>query len=228
MFTIPFSQTVGAPYNRHPSFENLFVLPYINCRLVFAALAAQAVSEGGFDSVAVDLPSFMEDRNLLELAIKAFPLVSSIVVRVPGGEFRTFNLVPNDAACAALYTARRLKELRTAIEYACVDDSGLIHYPADFFTQAGPVLPDDCFALTDGVKGYFAGASGELDRWWADLGDEKKFYWDHRAAVVANRLRWELKSGRKTLFVCNYRLWYLVNAKLASGENGTPEPGFST
>jgi hypothetical protein len=196
------------------------VLPYNNCRLVFAALAAQAVFRGGFDSVAVDLPSFMGDRHLLDLAIDAFPLVSSIILRKSNGEFRTFNFVPNDAACAALYTARRLKERGTAIEYACVDDTGLIHYPVEFFAQNdGLVLPDDGFALTDGVQGYFAGAFSHLKRLMADLPDEMKFFWDRRATVVANRLRWELRSGRKTLFVCNYRLWNLVNAKLASGEN---------
>jgi len=88
MFTISHTNTEKIPYIRHKSYENLFILPYINCRLVFAEMAVRAIGEGEFDMVVVDLPFFMNDNEWLEIPIESFPLVSSLIVSVAGDEVR--------------------------------------------------------------------------------------------------------------------------------------------
>lgn len=217
MFTISCPRAEEVPYIRHPSFENLFVLPYIHCRLVFAELAVRAISAGHFDRVAVDLPHFMAADNWLEVPIDSFPRVSSLVIRAARGEFRTYNFVPNDAACIALYLIRRLRELGSSIEYECVDDSNVINYPTEFFAQPELPLPDDYFVLINGVGSYFSRVFAQLDRLQDRMTEEQKFHWGYRAAVVANRLKRSLEKGCKTLFLCNYELWHFVKQKLDSG-----------
>jgi hypothetical protein len=218
MFTPLHTKTTQAPYNRHPSYENLFVLPYINSRLVFAELAARAIYEGQFDFVLVDLPFFLKEMDWLDIIIDLFPVVSSLVIKTSDNQFRTINFVPNDAASASVYIARRLQESGTRIEFECVDDSNVINYPEECFHQPTMDTPDDYFALTHGIGDYFLTIYEQLCKSWPTLSDEQRFFWNYRSDLVANRVNESLKRGKKTLFICNYRLWWLVNKKLLSGD----------
>jgi len=218
MFTISHTNTEKTPYIRHKSYENLFVLPYINCRLVFAEMAARAIGRGEFDRVVVDLPFFMNDNAWLEIPIESFPLVSSLIVNMGGDVFRTFNFVPNDAACSSVYMVHRLRDTGKSTELECIDDSNVISYAKESFNQPEIVLMDDFFAVTDGLETYFSPVYEHLDRSWATMSDDIKFFWDYRANIVAKRLDNSLKSGRKTLFVCNFRLWWQVHKKLFRGD----------
>jgi hypothetical protein len=217
MFTISCPRAEEVPYTRCEPLENLFVLPYMNCRLVFAELAARAVSDGQFEHVAVDLPFFMAADSLLEIPIDSLPYVSSLVIRASGGEFRVFNFVPNDAACIVLYLIRRLREQGSSLGYECVDDSNVINYPGEVFIEPKLTLPDDYFVLTNGVRSYFSEAFAQLDALEDRMNEERRLHWDYRASVVANRLRKASEKGRKTLFLCNYGLWHAVRKKLDSG-----------
>jgi hypothetical protein len=218
MFTISFPRKKGAPYIRHPSYENLFVLPYINCRLVFAELVARALSRGGFDVVAVDLLHFMQAEEYLDLPINGFPWVSSLIIGNASDQFRTYHFVPNDAACAAAYMTKMDQSNGAKVELHCVDDSHLITYPGEIFSVPEAQFTDDYFALTDGVEAYFSPAYEKLDDSWRSSSEAQRFYWQYRARVVAARLAKLLRKGKKTLFVCNYRLWWLVNKILKSGD----------
>ena len=218
MFTISYPREKKAPYIRHPSYENLFALPYINCRLVFAELVGRAISRGAFDLVAVDLPHFMQADEYLDLPINAFPWVSSLIVRNASDQFRTYHFVPNDAACAAAYVTKMLQSDGAKVELQCVDDSHLINYPAEIFHVPEAKFTDDYFALTDGVEAYFSSAYEKLEDSWRSFSDVQRFYWKYRARVVAVRLHELLRNGKKTLFVCNYQLWWLVNRVLSTGD----------
>ena len=216
MFTICYQKTKEIPYTRHPSYENLFVLPYINCRLVFAELAVRAIAQGQFDLIAMDLPYFMKTKKWLDIPIDAFPFTSSLIIKTANDEFKTFNFVPNDAACISMYQVRRLQGAGSDIEFECLDDSNIINYPEAYFKEPVIDLIDDYFALTDGVESYFSRVYKKLNRFWETFSVEQKLYWNYRATLVASRLRECLKTGKKTLFVCNYKLWWLVNIKLKS------------
>ena len=105
------------PYIRHHSYENLFVLPYVNLRLVFADLAVRSISIGGFDLVLLDLPQSHEEKGWLDLIMDAFPLASSLVMKAPDKTFRSFHFVPNDAACAALYCLKMMQKRNSIIVF---------------------------------------------------------------------------------------------------------------
>lgn len=187
-------------------------------RLVFAEMAARAIGQGGFDALALDLPFFMNANEWLEIPIDTFPFVSSLIVRVGDEDYRTYNFVPNDAACAALHLVYSLREMGQAIHIECLDDSNIINYAQEYFTQPELVLRDDFFALSHGLEAYFAPVYRQLEKSWPLMSEETTFFWDYRARIVVRRLDDLLKKGKKTLFVCNYRLWWLVHRKLSAGD----------
>ena len=138
-------------YIRQRRDENLYVIPYIRGRLVFAELVARALEEDGFEQVVVDLPFFMNKGGLWEDAIKLFPYVSSLLIRRDDADFVTYLFVPNDAACISLATVRMLREWGNNIELKCIDDSRVIHYPRESLAHPEVIVRDDYFIFTEGL-----------------------------------------------------------------------------
>ena len=200
-------------YIRHPVFRNLFVIPYVRGRLVFAELVARAILEGDFELVVLDLPYFMKDRGWIDFSIKLFPFVSSLVIK-KGNSFITFPFAPNDAACISAFLIQDLKEKGHSIDIECIDDSNLIHYPSECLMPTKIKIKDDYFVFVDGLKTYFSPLMKQLDSLWKRASDGQRFFVKYRANIVAERLKNCLRQGKKALFVCDYRLWWSVSREL--------------
>lgn len=213
--TQPDSSWVGKiQYIRHPYFGNLSVIPYIKARLVFAEMSARAIEEGGFDLVAVDLPYFMNYEGWLDMPLKLFPYVSSLLVQNKDSLFVAFPFVPNDAACCSIASVRILQDNRNQIEYECIDDSNIIDYPYDCLAMPEVASIDDYFVFTDGLENYYAPVFNQLNESWNRMTETQQFFLKHRAGIMAERLRNLLRRGKKTLFVCEYKLWWLISKML--------------
>lgn len=208
--------TVKKQCIKHKKFGNLYVIPYVRGRLVFAELVARALEEDKFDLVAVDLPFFMNEGGLWEKAIKLFPNVSSLLIRKEDSTFVSFPFVPNDAACISLAAVQVLKEWGRDIELKCIDDSHVIHYPKEFLKQPDINIRDDYFVFTEGLEEYYRDVYPQLESSWNQFTEDQRLIVDYRAGLVAERLESYLKSDRKTLFICEYRLWWFVNKMLDS------------
>jgi hypothetical protein len=202
-------------YIEHPRYENLSVIPYSRGRLNFAALTARAIQEDRFDTVLVDLPYFMNSENLLKESSKLFPLCHSLMIKKDKAYFMLFPFTPNDAACAAVAAVQILKDMGISnVTVKCIDDSHIINYPQEGFLQNEAYLKDDSFVLKEGPKKYFEHLFWQLESAWNDYPEKTKFFCEHRAGLVAQRIAEEAEKGKKVLFVCEWRLWWLVSKKL--------------
>lgn len=199
---------------RHEAFENLYVIPYVKGRLVFAEMTARAIEEGEFDYILVDMPYFLNNASCLRMAVASFPLVSSLVVK-KGDKYLTIPFAPNDAACIAVSAVMLDKNMGGKTEFRCIDDSNIVSL-IEHLSLPRQALKDDYYVFTEGLERYFKKPFEELKDIWAKLPESTRFYSSHRAAEVAGRLRGFLKNGKKTLFVCEYSLWQLISKSLSS------------
>jgi len=193
------------PYISHPGFANLYVLPYIRGRLVFSELVARAMEGEEFDLLAADLPHFMNDRKWLDVPLRLFPLVSSLIIKKGSSNFAFFPFVPNDAACISASLARM-----KFVDFDCLDDSNLINYPEGCLFQPEMMLKDDYFVFAEGLGGYFSPLWDRMEALWQHASCMQQYFTSYRASLVAGRLMGHLSRGEKTLFVCEYRLWWSV------------------
>lgn len=198
------------------TFENLSVIPYIRGRLVFAELAARVIEDGEFDLVVVDLPYFMNGKVWLDVPVRLFPYVSSLVIRKADSTFVNFPFVPNDAACASVASALKLKDTGIPVEITCIDDSNMINYPRECLSQPSTRIKDDYFVFTEGIGDYYVPLFNQLERIWYQLSGDKRFFLEYRAGIMAERLRQSLRQGRNTLFVCEYRMWWFISKILGN------------
>ncbi len=200
---------------RHTAFDNLFVIPYVKGRLVFAELAARFVLEGHFDQVLVDLPCFLNDQEPNTLPVHLFPLTSSLVIRNNASSFVSIPFVPNDAACIAIAATQMIrKHSPTTLQF--VDDSHVISYQ-QYLHQPEPELAEDYSVHIDGLSRYFSEPFKQLGDNRDSLSDDTRFYTEHRAGEVSEHVVQALASGKRTLLVCEYSLWRLVDSMLDSG-----------
>lgn len=207
-------------YIKCNAFENLTVVPYMRGRLVFAELAARAIEEGEFDTVVVDLPYFMNGKTWLDIPIRLFPYVSSLVLKKPDSTLINFPFVPNDAACAAVAAAKGIKDGSKSIDIQCIDDSNVIHYPPDCFYQPVIRVKDDYFVFIEGIENYYRPLFSQLDQTWQQLSTDHRFFFEYRAGIMSERIKECLRQGRNTLFVCEYRIWWLISKLLGSQQSG--------
>ncbi|MEW6600800.1 MAG: hypothetical protein AB1499_07500 [Nitrospirota bacterium] len=201
-------------YIRHDRYENLHVVPYIRGRLMFAYLAARAIEEDGFEQVLVDLPFFLNNGGLWEKAVTSFPRTSSLLVKKDDATFAVFPFVPSDASCMALAAVRTMREWGRAIELKCVDDSHIIHYSPEFMIRQMTRPRDDYFVMTEGLDGYLGHLEPQITDSWNSLADDQRAINECRAGMIGERIRSCLKGGKKTLFVCEYSLWWSVRKTL--------------
>jgi len=225
MFILDSKPVEKNQYIKCNTFENLTVVPYIRGRLVFAELAVRAIEEGEFDLTVVDLPYFMNDKAWLDIPIRLFPYVSSLVIKKDDSTFVTFPFVPNDAPCAAITAAKRMKDTGRPIEIQCVDDSNVINYPGECLYRPAIKVKDDYFVFTEGIEDYYATVFKQLDNVWHPLSYDQRFFSEYRAGIISERLRQCLRQGRNTLFVCEYQTWWLVS-KLLNGEKAGTDKQF--
>jgi hypothetical protein len=194
------------PCIRHPHHDNLTVIPYVRCRLVFAELTARVIAEGQYDCVLVDLPGCLNGYRFAGTLTGFFPSVSSLVIRNAMGRFISAPLAPNDAAACAVAAVQHLSANRQAPEIEFVDDSQTINYQ-EYLDLAEPTLPDDYSVFVDGLAAYFSRPFRELDALLQELPEPNRYYLDYRAGQVAARIARHLQTGKHTLLVCEYRLW---------------------
>ncbi len=204
-------------YIKHPKFENLYVIPYIRGRLVFAELAAHALEEDRFDNVVVDFPFFMNSDNLLEMAVQSLPFASSLLIRKNHDSLVAIPFVPNDAACIAVAAVQMLKKEGIPIELKCIDDSHVINYPQESLIQPEINFKDDYMVFTDGLENFFEPLYKQLDQSLNECSEDYRIFSEYRAGIVVERLLKSLRQGGQTLFVCEYRLWSTVSKILETG-----------
>lgn len=210
-------QRAKVPYISHVRYENLSVIPYVKNRLVFADLAVRGIREGRFDLVVTDMPYFMNDTDYATLPLKLFPRVSSLVIRNAESKALSIPFVPNDAACAAMAFVEQMKNEGGTIDLKHIDDSETINY-GDFLTFPEVALLDDYNVYLDGIETYFEKPFNKMEASWNELPETNRFYLDYRARQVAERLDGLVKAGKRTLFICEYRLWRRVEKILAKGK----------
>lgn len=197
-------------YIKGPVYGNLWVIPYVRGRLVFAESVARAIEGGGFGLVLVDLPYFMNHKEYMSLPAKIFPLVSSLIIQKGDSSYVTYPFMPNDAPCFALNIVQRLSDWGDTINLRCIDDSNLINY-YECLEQPVLKLKDDYLALVEGLEEYFTHPFKQLEGLWNTLHEGQKFFLEHRASVVKEYLDVSLSEGKKTLFICEYRLWWVIS-----------------
>jgi hypothetical protein len=210
--------TIKDQYINPPVHENLFVIPYVKRRLVFAELTARAIVEGKFDLVLVDLPYFLNGGNFLDLPARFLPKVCSLVIKKANPKFMNIPFVANDAPCIAIAVVQMLRDYGNSIELRCIDDSNIINYQ-EYLWHPEPRLKDDYYAVVAGLETYFARPFEELSTIREKLSETNKFYLHYRAGQVAERILHLLGSGRRTLLVCEYSLWDLVCKILNAGKS---------
>jgi hypothetical protein len=186
------------------NFGNLSVVPHVRGRLMFAQAAAHAIGTLMPDCVAVDLPLFLDKSEFLDTALSVFPLVTAMLVQLPGGEVQSLPFVVSDAACLSAHLAQK-----RGILSACIDDginAGREAPPDDV------PLPDDCCIPNIGFQNYFQAA-------WQRLGSGKVRSLSCRqpahASGVTHRLLRLLDMRKRVLFVCEWKRWHSVEQGLA-------------
>jgi hypothetical protein len=204
---------------RHSHHENLSVIPYVRGRLVFAELVARAIAGGQYDSVLVDLPSFLNEGGFVSELTDLFPSISSLVIRNTKGRFISIPFAPNDAAACAVAATQRLLENERSVKLEFVDDAQVINYQ-EYLNHQEPSLQDDYSVHVEGLSAYFSQPFLELDAIWEEIPEQDRFYPHYRAARVATRVVDHLAAGKRTLLVCEYRLWHLVTSCLEQDHPG--------
>ena len=182
---------------------NLFVVPYVRGRLMFAQAAAHAIDTLAPDCVAADLPLFLDKSEFLDTALSVFPLVTAMLVQLPGGEVRSLPFVVSDASCLSAYLAQK-----RGILLACIGDG--INAGRETHSDDVP-LPDDCCLSNIGFQNYFQGA------WSSESGKVRSlsFRQPTHASGIAHRLQSLLNVHKRVLFVCDWKRWLSVKQGLA-------------
>lgn len=216
-------EKIKTQYIRHNACENLFAIPYVRSRLVFAELVARAIATGDFELVVVDLPAFLQDDPYSSYPVSLFPSVSSLVIRNGTSELTRLPFSPSDAACAAIAATGFAKQPGKPIALHFVDDSAAVHYH-QHLAQPLPDLRDDYHVFSAGLEQYFRRPMEELAACWGSLSAINRFYLEHRAAQVTERLITLLDQRKQTLFVCEYRLWRMVSSRLHARSHPRPNP----
>jgi len=153
---------------------------------------------------------------LILLPLKLFPMVSSLVIRNAEAQTLTLPFVPNDAACAAMAVVEQMKKRGTTIDLKHIDDSHTINY-GNFLTFPEAALLDDYNVYLDGLEAYFEKPFRTMEALWKNLPETNRFYLDYRARQVAERLNNLAKAGKRTLFICEYRLWRQIDRIIEKG-----------
>ncbi len=193
---------------------------------MFAELVARAIEEDGFEQVIVDLPFFLNKGGVWEEAVKQFPHVSSLYFRIEDGRFAAILFTPSDAVSTALSSIQILREWGNSIDLQCIDDSRVIHYPKGSLAFPDVNVGDDYSVFIQGLAEYFNCLYDQLDGEWKEVSKDQRFFNEYRAGLISDRLRGYLRGGKKTLFVCEYRLWWLAS-KMFINERPVPEHYFS-
>jgi len=200
----------------------LAIVPYVRGRISFAQLAVEAIESGRFDRVVVDLPRFLTRGELIEIAHSAFPLAFTMIVRKGPDRHLLLPFVPNDAGCIATFAARRKR-----IGYECIDAENLVFHSEGAIFSHDLTLPDDFFAHSEGLDRYFAPLWSRMDALWEQAPPVTKAFTAARASLVAARLVEAHASGRRTLFICEYRLWWAIR-RAFEGEMKVDTPRSTT
>jgi hypothetical protein len=192
-----------------PGLEGIEVLPYIRGRLVFAELTARLWRQGSYQSLLVDLPSFMNHSGWLTEPLQFLPALSLAVFESRDGHPRALFFTPNDAATIGAYLA--LAEKRPVY---CVDDRDLLNYPAEALMAPAISTGDDYRVYSLGLEAFFRPFWEQMDRVWAAASRQQKEFTLYRAGVMARQIHAAGPAGQKALLLCDYQLyWALQQAR---------------
>jgi hypothetical protein len=197
----------------------LWVVPYVHGRLIFAEAAVKTLHKRIFDTVLLDLPSFMSHDSWLEAPLESFPLVSSLLIKEDGESCSLFPMVPTDAACATAWFARK-----HSLAFECVDSVILLDDSCHDIPTATS-FGDERLIWRMGLKSHFEMAWHQLDRQWENTPDSSIKNLMIHGKAVADRVRHGISSSRRMLFVCEYRLWWAVNKAMDMSAHDQCESG---
>jgi hypothetical protein len=202
---------------RVPTLEGLEVFPYIRHRLVCAHLLARVLNSRTYDLLLIDLPYFMNHGGWLELPLGLFPFVSLAVFKGSYGPHRAIAFAPNDAACLAAFLA-----MRRSLPYRCLDDSDMMNYPDNAIFHPRVEMPDDYRILHVGLERFFSPLWDQLEAAWPKASRVERFFSRYRAQTVVRHLRAAFAPGTRTLLVCEFRLWWLLEKALREESRRQP------
>jgi hypothetical protein len=197
------------PFIRYSNFNDLHVIPYIRGRLVFSELVARALEKNDFEFIAIDLPQFMNDERYHKNALKIFPHITSLFLQKDQKTYLSFAISPNDAAMISSFLA-----MKKNISSSCIDNSNIHSFPTGVLFEPSLSCRDDYFVFSEGLEKYFKSPWDQLKTYWIGARDVQKVFTIYRASEVAERLGLYMSSGLKTLFVCEYHLWWFIKGVL--------------
>ncbi len=195
---------------RSENWPGLRVIPYLRGRLAFAALAAQAAAEDGFDCLAVDMPGFAQ--ALLPVVLPRLPLVTALLIENPG-YCTLLPFLPADPACAAAWRAQRAGR-----RVECLDAPSRAGFPEELSLAEESGWPSGEPACLADLESYFHPLWQEMEASWRCVPERTRRSTAARAARFAGRLRRLLAGGSRVLVVCEYRLWWSVRRQLEQSE----------
>ncbi len=190
-------KTLPHPLTFH-DFPNLYLVPYVRGRLMFAQAAAHAAQSLKLDMVAIDLPGFLQNSEFLNTALSVFPLTTALLINHPANKIRMLPFTVADAASIAAHQA-----WSHGITLACIDDGFVEEWPSDAMEFA---LPDDCVLPAMGFDGYFR------EVWQGQLSKPDSGY--PAARRIAYRLQRLMAAHTRVLFVCDWKRWPFIQAVL--------------
>ncbi len=188
--------------------RRIWVLPYVRGRLIFAEIAARTLHGRAFDTLLLDLPSFMNRTSWLDGPLMSFPLVSSLIVQDERDTCSLYPLVPTDAACATAWLARR-----RSLAFECVDPVMLLSSACGDI-PAIDGLEDERLIMLNGLRSYFEKAWFQLECLWQSPQQGPIRNLIEYGEAVADRVSDRIYSNGEVLFVCEYRLWWAVRKAL--------------
>ncbi len=191
--------------------DRCWVVPYVRGRLVYAEAAVKTLQKNVFDNVLLDLPAFMNHGSWLDAPLDSFPLVSSLLVQGDEETCSLLPLIPTDAACATAWFAKN-----RSLSFECVDPVLLLDRSCQDIPAIAS-LGDERFVSRMSLKSHFEKAWDQLDTLWENSPDSSVKNLILHGNAVANRIHDRISSGRKVLFVCEYRVWWAVRRALDMG-----------
>ena len=190
----------------HAALPGVEVLPYVEHSLVFAQIAAAAVSEQS-RLVLVDLPARMSRHpGTLNLPLTLLPLFSVVIYpSAVGGRQLGIPVSPASPPIAAALVARQ-----RGLALRCIAPEIIPHAAATFHPRVS--LPEDYRAYGSGLDGHFAGAWSALEAGFLAASDDTRLFATLRAASALQAAR--SAQRRPRLLVVEWRLWWLMSRLL--------------
>jgi hypothetical protein len=186
--------------------KNLYVIPCLPFRLVFAQLVWMAFEQSEFDYIAVEMPPSFKNGRYIDIALKLNPAIGVIYQEV---EDFIFWFTPNDALLMAVRCATKFQ---TNIQYVDWD------YRKDLTRKPMRVNFDDYLVFSKGLEWYYEAIKNEI----VHPQQRRRI-----AEIVSNiiNIKRNLNSADtgKILLVCNASSWEPIKEALSGDLSFPPD-----